>query len=80
MKEIKEIKSFLKHIQPTIGNYAFNEIWQTVETLEGTLEEKLKPIGMDLKAEFYEKTGMQADEGERYNDYYVEWLEEKLEK
>ena len=34
---------------------------------------------MDLNEEFHKETGMQADDGERYNDYYVEWLESKLE-
>ena len=34
---------------------------------------------MDLNAEFHKETGMQADDGYRYNDYYVEWLESKLE-
>ena len=40
MEEIKEIKSFLEHIQPTVGKYAFNEIWQTVKTLEEKLDSK----------------------------------------
>jgi hypothetical protein len=34
---------------------------------------------MDLNEEFHKETGMQADDGYRYNDYYVEWLESKLE-
>ena len=34
---------------------------------------------MDLNAEFYKETGKQADDGYRYTDYYVEWLESKLE-
>lgn len=34
---------------------------------------------MDLNEEFHKETGMQADDGYRYNDYYVEWLENKLE-
>jgi hypothetical protein len=34
---------------------------------------------MDLKKEFHKETGKQADDGYRYNDYYVEWLEERLE-
>jgi hypothetical protein len=35
---------------------------------------------MDLEAEFHKETGRQADDGYRYNDYYVEWLEERLER
>lgn len=35
---------------------------------------------MDLNAEFHKETGRQADDGYRYNDYYVEWLEERCEK
>lgn len=36
---------------------------------------------MDLEAEFYEETGMQAYSNltGRYINYYVEWLEERLE-
>jgi hypothetical protein len=34
---------------------------------------------MDLNEEFHKETGMQADDGYRYTDYYVEWLESKLE-
>ena len=38
MKEIKEIKYFLWHIQPRIGESAFDQIWETVEILENRLK------------------------------------------
>lgn len=40
MEEIKEIKSFLEHIQPRVGKHAFNEIWQKAKALEEKLDPK----------------------------------------
>jgi len=34
MEEIEEIKEFLGHIQPKVGENAFAAIWETVEALE----------------------------------------------
>lgn len=37
MEEIQEIKQFLEHIQPRVGENAFYHVWQTVEELEEKL-------------------------------------------
>ena len=37
MEEIQEIKQFLAHIQPRVGENAFDHVWQTVEELEQKL-------------------------------------------
>ena len=34
---------------------------------------------MDLRKQFNKETGQQADEGEKYNDLYIEWLEDRLQ-
>jgi len=43
MEEIKEIKEFLGHIQPKIGEAAFDEIWETVKRLEKKIK-KVKKV------------------------------------
>lgn len=37
IEEIEEIKEFLGHIQPRVGEAAFAQIWKTVERLENRL-------------------------------------------
>ncbi len=37
MNDVDEIKEFLGHIQPKIGEAAFNEIWAVVDELERNL-------------------------------------------
>lgn len=54
MEEIKELIEFLGHIQPKIGESAFDSIWNTVEELNSKIQKLNKSLDDSEKMHSYE--------------------------
>lgn len=68
MEAIQEIKQFLEHIEPRVGENAFTHVWQTVEEVESQLSDLVK------------ERDRLKDALELLSNTYLDDLKEKAEK